>query len=70
MGTREATIIGHNSFVTTPRPWKVMVLDDGGWEIAPKYLRGTLSEQNLGASLHVLRVRDKLELDRCTVTCS
>ena len=32
-----------------------------------EYLRGTLSEQNLGANRHVLGVRDKLELDRCAV---
>ena len=35
-----------------------------------QYLRGTLSEQDLGPSLHVLGVRDKLKLDRCTVAGS
>ena len=35
-----------------------------------QYLRGTLSEQDLGASLHVLGVCDKLKLNRCAVTCS
>ena len=35
-----------------------------------RYLRGSFSEQNLGASLHVLGVRDKLKLDRCAIACS
>lgn len=61
--------IGHNSFVTTPRPFWVRVLAvEGQMQIANRYLRCALPEQYLGSKRHVLRVRDELKLDRGPVT--